>query len=160
MPGSLIGFLCVAIKLITKFRVGCVRLYIDPRPSQLDPLLKSFPFLLFLQVLIIMGRVAFFTLIERKILGYQQTRKGPNKPGPAGLLVPFADAIKLIFKEKQRPALRNRKMFILVPCFSLLIPITLWATYPSMLEPLVIKYSILLVVCVSSLGVFALLGAG
>jgi len=43
--------------------------------------------------------VAFYTLLERKILGYAQIRKGAAKPRAAGILVPFADAIKLILKQ-------------------------------------------------------------
>ena len=44
--------------------------------------------------------VAFYTLLERKILGYAQIRKGAAKPRVSGLLVPFADAIKLLLKQR------------------------------------------------------------
>ncbi|TEA25222.1 hypothetical protein DBR06_SOUSAS1010115 [Sousa chinensis] len=48
--------------------------------------------------------VAFLTLIEQKILGYMQLRKGPNITGPRGLIQPIADAVKLLSKESLRPA--------------------------------------------------------
>ena len=64
-----------------------------------------------LTLILVIVAVAFFTLIERKVLGYIHLRKGPNKPGPAGVLVPFADAVKLFLKEISRPTLRNKTVF-------------------------------------------------
>lgn len=64
-----------------------------------------------LTLILVIVAVAFFTLIERKVLGYIHLRKGPNKPGPAGVLVPFADAVKLFLKEISQPTLRNKTLF-------------------------------------------------
>jgi NADH-quinone oxidoreductase subunit H len=63
--------------------------------------------------------IAFLTLIERKLIGATQNRKGPNSVGPLGILQPFADALKLLAKEAIFP--RNAKLvvFILSPLISL-----------------------------------------
>jgi len=113
-----------------------------------------------LQVLMVMLRVAIYTILERKFLSYMQLRKGPNKPGPLGLLIPFGDALKLVRKNVRTPAVRNNWIFMVVPCLSLFIPLLLWSLYPSIYEVLTYKYSIILFLCVSALGVYALLGAG
>jgi NADH-quinone oxidoreductase subunit H len=55
----------------------------------------------------LMGLVAYLTLWERKFIGWIQIRVGPNRVGPAGLLQPIADALKLLFKEIITPAKAN-----------------------------------------------------
>ena len=113
-----------------------------------------------LAIVSVLVAVAFFTLLERKFLGYIHTRKGPNKPGMIGLLTPFADAAKLCRKETNFPFLRNKTIYFAVPCISLLIPFLLWTAYPTSYERITFKYSILWFVCVSSIGVYVILGAG
>lgn len=65
--------------------------------------------------LIIIVRIAFFTLLERKILGYAQTRKGPNKVSIAGVPQPYADALKLFTKEELKPQNSNPFLLKLAP---------------------------------------------
>lgn len=72
-------------------------------------------------IIIVLVRVAFFTLLERKVLGYMQLRRGPLRVGFLGIVQPFNDAIKLFTKEFLFPFIRNYIIFYLMPIMGMFI---------------------------------------
>jgi NADH-quinone oxidoreductase subunit H len=106
--------------------------------------------------------VAYLTYAERKVLAAMQLRKGPNVTGPFGLWQPFADAIKMLFKETIIPDGANRYLFLFAPIITFGLAIIAWAVIPVNDHWAIanINVGMLYLFAISSLGVYGVIIAG
>lgn len=116
----------------------------------------------FFIIIPILISIAYLTLAERKILGYTQSRKGPNVVGIYGLLQPLADGLKLFTKEMLIPNHVNIFLYYFAPILALTLSLIVWSLLPFGNSIILsdLNLGILIIFALSSIGVYAILISG
>lgn len=116
-----------------------------------------------LLIVFLLLAVAYFTLLERKIMAIAQRRRGPNVIGFAGLLQPLADGLKLFLKETIIPLYANKFIFILSPILTFVLSLLSWIIIPfnyNNLSIFVFDFSSLFYIAISSLSIYGIILSG
>ncbi|HEY7349267.1 MAG TPA: NADH-quinone oxidoreductase subunit NuoH [Ktedonobacterales bacterium] len=116
---------------------------------------------------------AYLTLIERRVVAFMQTRLGPNRAGPFGLLQPLADALKMVFKEQIIPTRARVLIYLIAPLISIVVALSAFAVVPlggrwlgwdthSPWDPFIadINVGLLYIFAISSLAVYGIVLGG
>ncbi|HWX12326.1 MAG TPA: NADH-quinone oxidoreductase subunit NuoH [Trinickia sp.] len=111
---------------------------------------------------VILLSVAYLILWERKLIGWMHVRLGPNRVGPAGLLQPIADVLKLLLKEVIQPTAANRWFYLIAPIMTVVPALAVWAVIPFQAKAVLgdINAGLLYVIAISSVGVYGVILAG
>lgn len=113
-----------------------------------------------LSLVLILLAIAFFTLLERKLLGYIHLRLGPNRVGPIGILQPIADALKLFLKGGYFLHYGRFYLYYFCPFWTVFLIFLLWVIYPFWANIFLIKISFIVFFCIVRLEVYFLLLRG
>nr|QZZ18233.1 NADH dehydrogenase subunit 1 [Alebroides salicis] len=116
--------------------------------------------ILLILLIFVMVAVGFFTLLERKIMGFCHNRKGPNKVGYMGILQPFSDGMKLFVKEQVFIMNSNYIIYFICPMIVLIQSLFMWSLFPFFINTIEFQYGFLFFLCVSSVGVYGLIVCG
>ena len=128
-----------------------------------DPALNAVQILMVMIGLILV--MAFYTLAERKIIGWMQSRRGPNRVNlfwVPGLGQPFADVVKLLFKEILVPGDANKVLFRVAPFLTMIPALAIWSVIPFAPQKAFanIDAGLLFILAMASLGVYGVILAG
>jgi NADH-quinone oxidoreductase subunit H len=130
--------------------------------------------LIFVVFNMLLMSAAFMVWLERKVCAYIQDRDGPNRVGPEGLLQPFADVIKLFFKEELRPKAADALLFTIAPIISAAAAFAAFSVVPFGTETTLfglldqpiplhvadVNVALLVVFAITSMGVYGIVLAG